>query len=218
MSKAVLEPLLSSPELVEHVEALNRFVAIEHQRRRRFYEEITEDGKCEFINGEVIVQSPATNKHCRIVARTAALLGTWSNLRELGHVVVEKILCQFPRNDYELDIVFFGKTKEALIQDKTLLHPVPDFIVEVLSESTAKHDRGIKFEDYQAHGVGEFWIIDPAAESVEQFILADGRYPAKVQPLKTGIIRSEAIAGFEIPVRAIFDDAENLAAMRQLLA
>jgi hypothetical protein len=33
-----------------------------------------------------------------------------------------------------------------------------------------------------------------------------------------GILGSEAVPGFEIPIRAIFDEAENLAALRRMLA
>ena len=38
--------------------------------------------------------------------------------------------------------------------------PVPDLAVEILS-SNVRHDREIKFKDYQTHGVAEYWIIDP---------------------------------------------------------
>lgn len=215
MSESVLEPLLRSPELVEHVEALNRHMAVEHQRRRKFYEEITEERKWEFINGEVIMHSPATNQHNNVVMRLSGLLSFWVRAKQLGQVTVEKSLCQFPRNDYEPDIVYFGLAKAAQIQPDTLLHPVPDLAIEVLSPSTEKIDRGVKFEDFQAHGVREYWIIDPASESVEQYILREGRF--KPEPLHEGKIVSVAVAGFEIPARALFDDAASTAAVRQLL-
>lgn len=216
MNDSLLEPLLRSPRLPEHVEELNRVLTIEHQRRRRFYDEITEERKWEFINGQVIMHSPATNRHNRIVSRLARLLSAWCDTRELGHVTVEKTLCQFPRNDYEPDIVFFGTAKSALIQPKTLLHPVPDFVVEVLSESTESVDRGVKFADYEAHGVLEYWIIDPDKETVEQNTLVNGAYKMHLC-LAPGRIVSEAIAGFEISVHAAFDDAANLAELRRLL-
>ena len=37
----------------------------------------------------------------------------------------------------------------------------PDFIVEVLSPSSAKRDRILKVELYKKHGVKEYWIADP---------------------------------------------------------
>lgn len=218
MNKAVLEPLLRSPELVEHVEALNRVMAAESQRRRKFHEEISEERKWEFINGEVIMHSPAANRHNRIAGRLFRLLSLWVDSKQLGQVTIEKTLCQFPRNDYEPDIAFYGAAKAANIRADTLLHPIPDMVVEALSATTEARDRGVKFEDYMVHGVGEYWIIDPGAETLEAFVLSNGSYPSQVERMQTGIAASQAVAGFEIPVRAIFDDAENISAVRRLLA
>ena len=52
--------------------------------------------------------------------------------------------------------------------------PPPDFVVEVLSPSTERHDRNVKFEDYGAHGITEYWIVDPVAQVVEQYALPTG--------------------------------------------
>jgi len=217
MSQDILEPLLKSPQLIEHVAELQRVVARERQRRLKFHEEIGEDGKWEFINGEAVMQSPVVNRHAAVVGRLLPLFRAWIEPRGLGQVRAEKILCQFPRNDYEPNLVFFGLEKSQALIPQTLLHPVPDFIVEVLSPSTAAVDRGVKFEDYAAHGVGEYWRVDPDAETVEQYLLSEGRYPASVEPRREGVLRSEVIAGLEIPVRALFEDGANLAALRRLL-
>ena len=87
----------------------------------------------------------------------------------------------------------------------------------VLSESTEAIDRGIKFEDYAAHGVSEYWIVDPDQETIEQYLLQEGAYQLAVK-VKTGTIASAVVAGFEIPVRAVFDEAEQLAALQAILA
>ena len=44
-------------------------------------------------------------------------------------------------------------------------------MVEILSKSAAKKDRGIKHQDYAAHGIGEYWIINPHRKSIDQYIL-----------------------------------------------
>ena len=95
--------------------------------------------------------------------------------------------------------------------------PAPDFVVEVLSPSTAANDRGVKFDDYAAHGVTEYWIIDPETETVEQYWLAGAGYELAIKA-RTGELRSFAVPGFVIPVRAIFEDSLNQATLRQLLA
>ena len=95
--------------------------------------------------------------------------------------------------------------------------PAPDFVVEVLSPSTAANDRGVKFDDYAAHGVTEYWIIDPETETVEQYWLAGAGYELAIKA-RTGELRSFAVPGFVIPLRAIFEDSLNQATLRQLLA
>jgi Uma2 family endonuclease len=216
MSDSLLDPLLESPSLPEQLGELNRLLAEEQQRRRKFYEEITEDDKWEFINGQVIMHSPATGRHNQAITLLSRLLSSWCDVRRLGRVSIEKALCQFPRNDYEPDIVFFGSTKAALIQPETLLHPVPDFVVEVLSPTTEKFDRGIKLQDYQAHGVKEYWIVNADSRTVEQFVLCGSRFAREAYDLKHRI-RSTAVAGFEVLVRAIFDEETNVAELRRLL-
>ena len=60
--------------------------------------------------------------------------------------------------------------------------------------------------------------IDPEAETIEQFIASSRGYPPEVPKQKTEEITSAAVAGFVIPVRAVFNQSANLAAARQLLA
>ena len=215
--KAALEPLLDSPRLPEYVDSLNRILALERQRREKFYEELTEDGKFEFINGKVVMHSPAKRKHINVTKNLSRLLSTFVEERDLGEVYAEKALCVFPRNDYEPDICFFSRTKVQQLTDDTLRFPIPDFVVEVLSDTTKNNDRTLKFEDYAAHGVGEYWIIDPQKETVGKHVLKAGRY-GRTKPQGSGNITSEAIAGFSVPVHAIFDAKANRSALRRLLA
>jgi Uma2 family endonuclease len=76
----------------------------------------------------------------------------------------------------------------------------------------------VKFEDYAAHGVGEYWIINPDSLLIEQYILgANSTYELRLKS-NSGTIRSTVIAGFEIPIAAVFDDAENLRVLKSLIA
>lgn len=57
----------------------------------------------------------------------------------------------------------------------------PDWVCEVLSPSTAIHDRTIKFDIYYSLGVGHLWYLDPEYKTLEVF----GRGPKHWQTLKT---------------------------------
>ncbi|MFO7635532.1 MAG: Uma2 family endonuclease [Caldilinea sp.] len=74
----------------------------------------------------------------------------------------------------------------------------------------------VKFENHAAHGVSEYWLIDPDTETVEQHRLVGDSYELAIKA-QTSELRSFAVPGFVIPVRAIFDDQTDKATLRQLL-
>jgi Uma2 family endonuclease len=82
--------------------------------------------------------------------------------------------------------------------------PAPDLVIEILSPKTAKTDRTTKYVDYEAHGVHEYWIVDPKKKQVEQFILINGQYYLRFKG-SDGDIKSEAVEGFIIDVEAVVD-------------
>ena len=188
----------------------------EQDKRRHFYDIIEENKKMEFINGEIVLHSPVKIEHNTATKLLFVLLNTFVGKYDLGFVGIEKILISLTRNDYEPDICFFGKEKSAKFKKGQMKFPPPDFVVEVLSNSTAKHDRETKFQDYAAHNVAEYWIVDPDKETIEQFVLQNDQYELLLKT-KDGAISSFVLPNFTIPVRAIFDNKTHLEALTKLL-
>lgn len=52
----------------------------------------------------------------------------------------------------------------------------PDWLAEVLSSSTARHDKLVKIPAYERAGVREVWLIDPTARELSIYRLEAGRY------------------------------------------
>ncbi|MBI5610207.1 MAG: Uma2 family endonuclease [Deltaproteobacteria bacterium] len=52
----------------------------------------------------------------------------------------------------------------------------PDWLCEVVSPSTARHDRMRKLPIYARQGVLHVWLVDPLLETVEVLELRDGAY------------------------------------------
>jgi Uma2 family endonuclease len=188
----------------------------ERIRREKFYNDIDESMKVEFINGEIIVHSPVMKRHNEANGLLFHLLDIHVRKNKLGFVGIEKIMVVFTRNDYEPDLVFFDNDKAEDFKPTQTLFPVPDFVVEVLSKGTKKHDRGIKHDDYETHKVQEYWIIDPDNEVVEQYILKEEVYEL-VYKSSQGMIKSEVVRGFEIPIRAIFDAEINFDFLQKMM-
>ncbi|MBC7570495.1 MAG: Uma2 family endonuclease [Spirosoma sp.] len=216
----LLFQILDTPQAPLILQQAQAILDREKRTRQKFYKWRGEYKKAEFINGEVVVHSPALDQHNSAMLLLATLLSVYVNDRQLGCVRAEKALIELTRNSYEPDVCFFGPDKAATITDDLLYYPTPDFIAEILSKSTEKYDREIKFADYAAHGVSEYWIIDPRRRTVEQHgIDTDTGEYALLNTL--GIkdtITSHAIAGFAIPIRAIFDVTANTTALRGLLS
>lgn len=217
---ALLAELLNSPLLPRYRDWVRDYLAAEQQRREQFYATLT-SGKhgekyAEFVNGEVIAQQPVTIEHAQVVRRLLALLMAW--VQQCGGFVGhEYTMVSLARNDYLPDICFFGREKTARFVPQQMRFPAPDLAVEVLSPNTEKIDRTIKFEDYAAHGVLEYWIIEPSLESLEQYVLQGESYEL-LSKSRTATIVSVAMSGFTFPARAIFDQAEYQASLQRLLA
>lgn len=209
--------ILDSPAAPALSAQLQSALEAERQRRMEFYRDIDDDLKAEFINGEVIIHSPVKKEHTDAVGFLFQLLNPFVRLAKLGYVGYEKVMSAFQRNDYEPDVVFFNREKSDHFQKGQWKYPVPDFVVEVLSDSTENRDRGIKFQDYEMQGVQEYWIIDPIEETIEQYLLKDGKYRLHLKAGR-GPIESQVIAGFVIDIRAVFEEGANLEALRKIMA
>ncbi len=205
MNETVVSDIMKLPQAPMILEELKQAWAEEQSNRQRFYKEMTEEQKTEFIQGEVIVHSPAKKRHLDAAGNIYTLLNLFVKQHQLGEVFTEKALIQLTRNDFEPDVCFFGPEKSEQFQEDQLFFPAPDLVVEVLSDSTKKRDRGIKLEDYQLHGVDEYWIVDAKQKTVEQYHLEAQQYQL-ITKAQEGNIRSFAIQGLALPIPAIFDE------------
>ena len=212
--------LLEAPDVQLIINRVQAMLNDEKKRRQSFYEWLTDDVKAEFINGEVIMHSPVKRRHLRASKRLFRLLLDYVEAKGLGEADVEKALVTLTRNDYEPDICFWRKEVADTFDDDTMQHPAPDLVVEILSKGTAKRDRGIKFEDYAAHGVREYWLVDPTRQTVEQFQLDEAfmAFDAVGNFHLNDSITALTLPGFTIPIRAIFEQEANSEALKSLLS
>ena len=218
--EALLERLMEAPDLQILIDKAQKKLWQEKKKRMEFYEWLTDEAKAEFINGEIVVHSPVVRAHLDASDFLSRILSIYVSHKKLGKISVEKALVSLTRNDYEPDICFWGNEKAATFTEDMMHHPAPDFVVEILSKGTAKRDRGVKFEDYAAHGVQEYWIIDPQNKTIEQYLLRDNEMREFILKQKAGeknTIESPVITGFLIPVKAIFDEKANLDTLQNLM-
>jgi Uma2 family endonuclease len=218
---AIKEELLQLPDLQQLIGELQTSLNDERSRRLAFYDWAEADQKVEFINGVIIENSPAADEHTDAVGNLHGLSMYQTNFEGTGKVKSEKAMVSLTRNDYEPDLAFWRKDIADTFQNGQTHYPAPDWICEVLSLGTAYRDRGVKFRDYAAHGVKEYWIVDPRKQTVEQYILpkSDSRDYELLKKVSMGDhIESTTMTGFKIPVAAIFDAEMNRETLKNLLS
>ena len=219
VASVTAEELARRHDAEELVRAVEKQLRHERQRRLAFYDWLDEDRKAEFIDGEVVVHSPVVKRHADVSKRLTVLLDLFASRPPIGWVATKKVLVQLKRDDFEPDVAFWKAERAAAFAEDQLFFPAPDFVVEVLSPSTARYDRNEKFVSYAANGVPEYWIVDAAKREVECYDLAeDGTYSLRERVAESGRVRSEVVDGFEIPARALFEETAKYDAIAAVFA
>ncbi len=201
----ILEKLVHSPNAIKIIEEAQSVFEKEKLERQKFYDLTYDNFKAEFINGEIIFHSPARLRHWDVSMKLSSLLHIYVTKNNAGIVGVEKVMIRLTRNDYEPDICFFKQERAVQFTPDQMLFPAPDFIIEILSDSTEKIDRGIKFIDYAAHGVSEYWIVDAAKKTVEKYLLQQGEYMLEVKLQAEGKLQSSVVKGFAVALEELFE-------------
>lgn len=146
----------------------------------------------EYIDGKVIVHSPAGLEHQRLFDFLYRLLGDYVELRGLGEVLSGPFTMELAlTRKFEPDLMFLTHHCRTHLTDDRLLGPA-DLAIEIASRSTRGYDRTEKRECYRVGGVREYWMIDP----FDRMVVVDR--PAGEEAVRTsaGLVRSEACPGF----------------------
>ncbi|MDR2144389.1 MAG: Uma2 family endonuclease, partial [Treponema sp.] len=79
----------------------------------------------------------------------------------------------------------------------------PDLVIEIVSPSSGRYDRIVKFNKYREAGVREYWIVDPEHKDVFVYVLKNGEYMA-VNYDDTGTVPVTVLPGCEIDLKTVF--------------
>jgi len=141
--------------------------------------------------------------HQEIVATLYKLLDAWVRGRHLGKTAIaplDMVLTQ--HHVTQPDVMFVSNERRAIIQDR--LRGAADLVVEVISAGSRRRDRIDKRDLYEQHGVKEYWIIDPEAQTVEVLALETGTYELAGRWRPGERAQSRLLPGFEVEVAALF--------------
>src|SRR3989442_1413356 len=139
---------------------------------------LPDDGlRYEIVDGMLFAEPAPRRAHQKAVGNLFAILHAWVRAHDLGEVYVAPFdVILDPRTTVAPDLVFVVKDRLDIVAERGV-EAAPDLLVEVLSPGTARRDRVRKLNAYARHGVRQYWLVDPGAETLAAFDLAGDAHP-----------------------------------------
>ena len=162
-----------------------------------------EDTLAEWVDGDVIMVSPASDRHQDLVRFLTALLSIYVEAKDLGVIRPAPFQMKLA-NGREPDVLFVASEHIDRLQETYLDGPA-DLAVEIVSPESAARDRGEKFYEYEAGGVPEYWLIDPRREWADVYRL-EGEHYRPAFSGNEGVYRSGTIPGFWLRVEWLWQE------------
>ena len=163
------------------------------------------DRRYELLDGDLLL-TPAPNlKHQEVQFRLGSRLGQFILERALGKFFFAP--CDVVLSDTDVvqpDLLFVSRERRHLLSGGDNVRGAPDLVVEILSPATAHRDRGYKRALYAKHGVQEYWLVDPAAETASILLPLDGELAPAHTFGRNETLRSPLLAGFELDLDDVF--------------
>jgi Uma2 family endonuclease len=107
------------------------------------------------------------------------------------------------------DIVMVHRSKMDIVTRRGI-EGIPSLVAEILSPHTVKRDKLDKLGVYAQYHIPEYWIIDPANEALEQYVIADSEFRLLNVYGKEDTVHSEQIKCASFTIAEIVDAAADL--------
>src|SRR3990170_7394762 len=125
----------------------------------------------EILSGDLYVTPAPTPIHQRAVVNLITLLQGYLARHKVGKLYASPVDVVLSQVDVvQPDLVFVSNDRLHLVTEMSI-QGAPDLVVEILSPSTARLDRGRKMDAYARFGVREYWIADTDARTLEIYRL-----------------------------------------------
>jgi Uma2 family endonuclease len=173
--------------------------------RRRDYEALPDEPRCELIFGRFYV-SPSPSIVHQVVAgllyqhlyAIAKATGGKAFIAPLDVTLADHSVIQ-------PDTFYVSAHRRDIFRER--IEDVPDLVIEVLSPGTARRDRGEKLALYAAMGVPEYWIADGPERQIEFLVNEGGRFVVGLP--EKGVYHSSSLPEIQIDLAAFWTQVDE---------
>jgi Uma2 family endonuclease len=170
------------------------------------FRQLPDNGKrYELIHGEVHLTPAPTTRHQFILRNLSISLGIYLAHDPHGEIAFAPLDVRLGEDTaLQPDLIFVSNARATIIQE-SFIEGAPDLVVEILSPSTAAHDRATKLSIYAGAGVKEVWLIDSQVKTVEVLKLQGKKYFVDATLAGDHVLTSSLFPGWQLPLKDLFD-------------
>ena len=141
-----------------------------------------DDARYELIDGEAFLMAPAP-----LIEHQEVAGDVYHQLRNQldgkpCRPYIAPVDVRLPRKEETDDAIDTVVQPDVLVVcdpskiDRRGVRGAPDWLLEVLSPSTAAHDQIAKRRTYERAGVREYWLVHPSDRTLTVYVLDNGQY------------------------------------------
>jgi Uma2 family endonuclease len=139
---------------------------------------LTWEGRWELIHGEAFAMTPAPSpQHQEAAQSLFEAIGSAMRGQAVRDPRCKRFLAPIDvilgLDVVQPDLVVVCDPRKITMKG---IEGAPDLVVEIVSASSATRDHMTKRWLYEANGIPEYLILDPAGRRIEHWILEEGRY------------------------------------------
>lgn len=169
------------------------------------------ESHCEWVDGVVYKMSPIRDTHYLISSYLARLLGTYFEIKPIGRLRQDPFVMRLPdvpsMRQPDLQIILNDNPNDLT---PTYMNGAADICIEIVSPGSVDMDRGTKYREYEAGGVGEYWIIDPLrTEAMFHRLNEAGLYQLHLAN-EAGIYQTAMLPALQLHVLTLWRSEANM--------
>lgn len=176
----------------------------------RYLAEAPESQRWEYVRGEVVMYSPATADHQRLVNFLVRLIGGFCEAKGWGEVLTGPAAIRVLPDVVREPDLFVLPPEEVPKAKGVPLEVRPALVIEVTSPTTRTIDTVEKANDYAAAGIQEYWVIDPERREILVHRLKASEY--ELERVRAGRLESASVPGLWLKAEWLFQEPLPLVA------
>lgn len=135
---------------------------------------LDDDDRRELIDGHFLEIEVPNEFHEWIVTWLVTNLTVWAHPRRAGFAFASGYKVRITEKRGVMPDVQFYRAGRGALPFEALDRGAPDLAVEIVSPTSKRFDRVVKLAWYASIRTPEYWLVDPAARTLERYLLASG--------------------------------------------